>query len=1124
MSLHIHRAERADRLVDALGELLSTPLPDPFASEIVSVPTPGVERWLAQRLSRRLGASPGQTDGICAGVDFCSPRRLIARAMGEALGRDPELDPWQPERAVWPLLRVIDDCRGEPWASLLWSYLGDGGPGKDSDPVRGGRRWSTARHLADLFAAYAVRRPAMITAWAEGCDVDGAGRPLSSDRAWQAELWRRLAVELGGPHPPELVQAATEVLRTDPGRTRLPDRVSVFGVTRLDPDHRLVLAALAEHRDVHLWLAHPSPKLWQRMAGTEFMDSLPLRANDHSDQRVQHRLLAYLGRDIRELQLGLHSLDFRVIDRHYPAAADPPTTLLSRLQADIAADAEPRPADDRAMLDPNDRSVQVHSSHGPDRQVEVLREVLVGLLADDPTLEPRDIVVMCPDIETYAPLIAAAFGLDTAESEAEHPGHRLRVRLADRSLRQINPLLAIVGRLVQLADSRLEAAAVLDLCGAEPVARKFGFSTEDLDRLADLVARAGIRWGLDATHRSRFGLDGFGQNTWAAGLDRLLLGVTMDESGQRFLGTALPLDDVDASDVDLVGRFAELLSRLRTVTAGWTEPRRLPEWIASFQQTLEWLTAVPATDTWQLTHAHGQLGRIAEAAGDDSGALSLPEVAALLSDGFRGRASRANFRTGTLTMCTMLPMRSVPHRVVCLLGADDGVFPRPVRPDGDDLTEPDPMVGDRDPRSEDRQLLLDALLAAEEQLVVIIAGTDPRTGADIPPAVPIGALLDALDSTARTPTGRRVRDQITIKHPLQPFDPVNFAPGRLGAAEGFSFDRASLRGVRAASVAHRQPPPAVYGVEALPAAPQTTTVGLAELIRFFHHPARALLRERGRLSLWADDTEPDHQIPAELGGLERWQVGERLLRLHLQGAELAVLAAAEWRRGTLPPRGFGARALTEVADEAAELAASATPFRTGPVERREILLDLPGPAESVRLTGSVGHLYGQHLVRVSYSSLSAKHRLQSWIELLALTASSPERPWRAVTLGRGGQSILGPITADQAMSWLAGLIDLRRIGLSEPLPFAPKTSAEYARIRFDDRPLAAYKKLLRTAWDRERDEIYERFFGPKVCFDELLRQFTVDDEVRDSPAEPRRFGTLARRVFQPLLSAEELHQ
>src|SRR5688500_13848377 len=205
MSLHLHRAERADRLVQALGELLSSPLPDPFATEIVSVPTPGVERWLAQRLSHQLGASPEQTDGICAGIAFPSPRRLVARAIA-ATGTADDIDPWAPTRLVWPLLRVIDQCRGEAWAGLLWSYLGDRhGPtgATETDPVRGGRRWSTARHLADLFAAYAARRPAMITSWAAGRDVDAAGHPLPPDRAWQAELWRRLRAELDLPDPVE---------------------------------------------------------------------------------------------------------------------------------------------------------------------------------------------------------------------------------------------------------------------------------------------------------------------------------------------------------------------------------------------------------------------------------------------------------------------------------------------------------------------------------------------------------------------------------------------------------------------------------------------------------------------------------------------------------------------------------------------------------------------------------------------------------------------------------------------------------------------------------------------------------------------------------------------------------
>ena len=523
MTLYLHRAERADRLVTALGDLLNTPLPDPFATEIISVPTRGVERWLSQGLAQRLGASPGRSDGVCIGVSFLSPRRLVARALAGS-AEEEDIDPWQPHRAVWPLLHVIDGCRDEPWAAVLWHYLGRGGS-TELDTLRAGRRWSTARHLADLFAAYAAVRPAMIDNWSQGRDLDASECPLPADRAWQAELWRRLRDELGAPSPAERLASAVARLQREPESSDLPERLSVFGATRLAPDHLRVLNALADHRDVHLWLPHPSPALWDRVAaaarGNGFHSTKPLRrSDDTTDALVRHRLLAYLGRDVRELQLALTKINPNVVDMHHSAAETipQPPTLLIHLQSDIAANRAPWPEDSRPVLGGGDQSVQFHACHGPDRQVDVLREVLVGLLADDASLEPRDIVVMCPDIEKFAPLIAASFGLDTPETQAEHPGHRLRVRLADRSLRQLNPLLALVSRLVGLADSRVGASALLDLCAVPPVARKFGFSQDDLERLQDLVPRAGVRWGFDAAHRSRFQMGEFRQNTWAAGL------------------------------------------------------------------------------------------------------------------------------------------------------------------------------------------------------------------------------------------------------------------------------------------------------------------------------------------------------------------------------------------------------------------------------------------------------------------------------------------------------------------------------------------------------------------------------------------------------------------------------
>ena len=182
-----------------------------------------------------------------------------------------------------------------------------------------------------------------------------------------------------------------------------------------------------------------------------------------------------------------------------------------------------------------------------------------------------------------------------------------------------------------------------------------------------------------------------------------------------------------------------------------------------------------------------------------------PRSSALLADAFRGRASRANFRTGTLTMCTMLPMRSVPHRVVCLLGVDDGVFPRSVRLDGDDIAAGQPWVGDRDPRSEDRQLLLDAVLAAQERLLVIFAGMDPRTGEPTPPAVPVGELLDTLDQTARTADGRPIREAVTVRHPLQPFAPQNFRPDRTGPSRSASTGPACAAYARPGGTAPTRP-------------------------------------------------------------------------------------------------------------------------------------------------------------------------------------------------------------------------------------------------------------------------------------------------------------------------------
>ena len=1076
--LTLHRAERTGVLADALAGVLAVPLSDPFAREVVAVPAKGVERWLTQRLSAVLGAG-GRADGVAANIAFPSPSRLVDEAVAAASGTVADDDPWAPQRVLWQLLEVIDGCVGEQWCDVLAGHLGH-----EADDHRTGRRYAAAEHLRDLYRSYAAHRPQMLVDWAGGQDTDGAGGPLDPDQRWQAELWRRLRDALDAPSPAERLEATCEALRADPGCSDLPERLSLFGATRLTTEQRTVLRALAERRDVHLWLPHPSPAMWRSVAGSK---APARRRSDNSALKVRHPLLAGLARDTRELQLLLGD----ATDVHHPAtaAAD---TLLAQVQSAIREDLVPKAAAGA------DGTVQVHACHGPARQVEVLREALLGVFEQDPSLEPRDVLVMCPDVETYAPLVKAAFG----QPGTGHPGHRLRVRLADRSLQQTNPLLDTLAGLLRLADARVTASQVLDLAASPPVRRRFRFRDDELERLRDWAVRAGVRWGLGLRQREMFALQRVPQNTWQTGLDRLLVGVAADETDLSWLDLALPLDDVDSSDIDLAGRLAELVERLRAVLDRLQGAQPVSAWVEALDDALGLLTEVADEDAWQLAQARSQLSEAAEHGADTL--VRLGDLRVLLAGRLAGRPTRANFRTGELTVCTMVPMRSVPHRVIALLGLDDGVFPRTAGVDGDDVLQRDPCLGERDVRSEDRQLLLDAVMSAGDHLLLLYTGADPVTGATRPPAVPLGEVLDVLRETVGDPSLAGV----LTRHPLQPFDARNFA-----AAHPFSFDAAALAGARAA-VRERRPVPAFLDT---PLAPPTGDVALADLVAFLVHPVKALLERR--LGVRVPDREEQilDALATDLDGLQTWDVGERMLAARLAGRDVAAFKQAELRRGTLPPGPLGTRVLAELEAAVEPLAQAAAPVHAGDATAVDVVVPLTAGRT---LTGTVNGVYGDTLASASYSTLAPKHRLAAWAKLLAIGATG-RRDHRAVTTGRGRhrrpvwRSAL--VLPDDPAAVLRDLVALYDEGMREPLPVATGATHAYAERRragssIEDATEAAEKDWCGMFGDG-KDRHLAYVHGDPPAFDQLLLQ-------RDPGPEQTRFGALSRRLWAPLFACE----
>jgi exodeoxyribonuclease V gamma subunit len=1123
--LTVHRAERADRLAAALAELLGAAPADPFTPELVAVPARGVERWLAQRLCSRLGSQPGRADGICAGIAFPSPAQLLEEAVAGATGIDASGDPWRPERCCWTLLELVQELIDAPWLEPLAAYLA----GADA------RRLPTVRHIAGLFHRYALQRPDLLEAWRTGED-DGAPAPGSA-RGWQAPLWRALRARLGGPDPVERVLAACATLERDPGTIALPPRIFLFGLTRIAPGHLRVLRALARWRELHLFLLHPSPELWERIEGAAGLGA-PERALDRSSELAEHPLLRSWGRDVRELQRLLLAAGPSAA-RHHPVEErrDPAPTLLELIQAGIRANRRPAGAplagdpERRPALDDEDRSVRVHACHGRARQVEVLREAILHALAQDETLQPRDVIVMCPDIETFAPLIRATFAADWVDGGADPdapaaPASGLRVRLADRSLRETNPLLGLLATLLELAAGRVSASQVLDLADREPVRRRFGFEDDDLGRLRAWTAAAGVRWGLDAQHRAPFGLGELANGTWRAGLDRLLLGVAVSEEGRRRFAGVLPLDDLDSGSIDLAGRFAELVARLGRTLARLSSRQPLAAWCLALRRAAEELGLAPARDGWQRAELERLLDELAAEAGGCSLGLVPAELRELLAERLAARPTRANFRTGELTVCTLVPMRSVPHRVVCLLGLDDLQFPRRAPSDGEDVLLEAPRIGERDPRSEDRQLLLDALMAAGERVIVTYTGADERSGAARPPAVPVEELLETVDRTVRA-GGTPARERVLVRHPLQPFHPANFTPGRLQPQGPWSFDAFALAGARAAR-AQRRPPSRFLG-SPLPELDEPACE-LADLLAFLRHPVRAFLHARLGLGSLRFEQRIDDALPLELAGLERWRVGQDYLHARLDGVSASAARRAAIAGGALPP-GNLARSAQGIFSEAEAVYRAALELGSSPSETLEVHCELPGGGT---ITGTVPGLSGETLLSSSFSKLSPGLRLASWAQLLALTLARPERPWRAAMVALPGdagrwQQRIPPLASSAAQrralaaEGLAALADLRRRGLREPLPLFSATSCAYASARAQG---ADPDRAARARWEghEAKEPEHRLVLGEVAAYARVAAAPPAEDEHGPGwdPGTASRLGRLACRLWDPLLEREAL--
>jgi exodeoxyribonuclease V gamma subunit len=1110
--MHLYSAGRADQLAARLAETLAEPPLDPMEMEWVGVSSQGMRRWLLLELARHLGAaSPEAGDGVAANFDLPLPGSLRVEVLGA--GRPEEdLDPWSIDRLVWSLLTVSRSHQSDP-ALTAFNQLPDGAS-----------RYGKARRVADLFDRYHVHRPHMVQQWAAGHDVGGLGRPIPPHHAWQPHLWRLVWAHIGAPSPPERWPGLLNDLRSGRLALELPERITLFGLTSL-PGGRSLLElcqALAVERDVHLYLLEPTHFDGGRLAALPVpeLEGQRIRSEDTSDELAAHPLLRSWGRPHREASILLSDAlgyEYSAIEMMERPASPVATTLLARLQEDIATNRAPGGSLDWV---PSDPSLHIHACHGATRQVEVLRDAILHLLAEPGLgLLEEDIVVICPALDRFAPLVEGVFGPSADTGAATSVGALgsplLRYRIADRSLSEVNPVLSAMASLIELVSGRFDATSVLDFISLAPVRHRFGFDDDDLATIVDWVDRAQVRWGLTPDHRLRFGLPAsIVTNTWQSALDRLLMGsaISDDLDGLAIGGVAVV--GVEGGDTATLGRLAELLWRLTALATAFRDEHSITAWIALLREQASDLFDTPNALRWQsqaLSRALAEVESNATAGGEPSPVpLTAIDIRRMFSDHLAAAEGRPDFFRGGITVTTLKPLRGIPFRVVCVLGADESAIGTGTT-EGDDLAALVPLLGDPDQRTDDRQSLLEAVLAAQDALVVVREGHDVRTNQAIPRAVVLEELRDAALATVSRDTRDALRQGLELHHPRQAFDERCFVTGELITGVPWSFgenDRLGAQARRGRSDDRRP-----FITAPLPEQ-QDLVIELADLHTFLRHPVTWFVSRRLQARLHEAEESRNTQLPVAPNALEKWKLGDGLLSARRAGMSTQAWERIERQRGTIPPASIGDALMVEVSTAVEQLleATQTLGVAQGPGTDVPIDLLLPG---GVRLVGQVPtHLLPPRdgPVLITYSKSKATQQVAAWLDLMALAATDPGRDWRSIVVTRTGQKNV-PVRVDvalprpgpagvlaSALTALDVIVDCYRRGNVEPLPLFPSFSE---KVHLHQAKPADWQGDYAAS---ERNNLATALVYGEYEFDQLLALPAHDDDPAGSGGRVQRFA------------------
>jgi len=1125
----VYHSNQISLLKDLVLALIKqSPLNHPFENETILVQSPGMAQWLQLEIA--------ESTGIAANIDFPLPASFIWQQFKHVLNDVPDKSPFNKQSMTWQIMKLLPDCLEDPDFNALKDYL------KDDEHLR--KRYQLSGKIADIFDQYLVYRPDWIENWEtlqeHQISLENLKPEWLESHLWQAKLWRLLVTNIKenfqsqgkAYHRAGLYQDFLSTLKTKTTAqlTHLPKRIFVFGISSLPESYLQALLGLGEHCDVHFLLTNPCRYYWgdivdPKLLAKRFTQSRPKvtvkegsvaelettswqkdeqhlawASSGDVDSEVGNPLLASMGKMGRDFLYQLYSLEQQEIDAFVDIDRD---NLLHHIQADIL-DLQDSSADtllnpqSYTEIDKEDDSISLHACHSVMREVEVLHDNLLAMFEQDKKLTPKDIIVMVPNIDSYAPYVEAVF--------SRSHSNNIPFSISDLSAQQENPILVSFLQLLNLQQSRYTREDILALLEVPAILNRFSIKQSEFDLLQHWITESGIRWGLNENSATQWDLPALTQNNWLFGLKRMLLGYAM--SDDLFEGIS-PYDEVQGLQGDLLGRFIEFIDTLITLETKLNQQVECAEWQVFINQLIDDFYLEDEDNSVLFTQIRQQMQTLTEQTHEAKfeQPLSLMVLLEYLQEHLSNQSNSQRFLAGQVNFCTLMPMRSIPFKVVCLLGMNDGLYPRSLLPMGFDLMVGHRQRGDRSRRDEDRYLYLEALLSAQSRFYISYIGKDISDNSEKMPSVLVSELLNYIQQSFRlknkkddlldtSQLEKQLLESLTYHYPMQSFGEQYYQGKQITYQQSWwsAFNNKNADSID-------QPLPLLEGEE----------IELTALIRFLQNPCRAFFNQSLNVYFEIDEIMQENDEPFALDNLQQYILKKQQFENGLDDQALTDLYVDLKAQGKLPVGEFSGLVFNQNLQIMVDLATIYSSYFIGEIE--QIQVDIP--FDNKRLIGALDDHCENGLVRIKPGNIKGKDLLKLWVEHLSYCIAHGQH-LNATLFGQAKGYFFEEIQADYAHKRLSELICLYQTGLQQAIPFFTESAFQWCmavckkqdnvfvldELSFETRAFAQQAALKVFNNERGYAEVNDPYINR--VFENIEEHW-------------QQFETIALQVFMPLL-------